>query len=110
LPYYGWFQQNSSQILHPTGSLKPNDLGLFDVLGNVYEWCGDAYYTSYATADGGILVDTLAEGEYSNEPLRVLRGGTFSFTAAYARSADRDWFRPAYLGTNFGFRVARTIP
>src|SRR5262245_41180495 len=54
LASYAWFLTNSSQTatMHPAGGLKPNDLGLFDILGNAYEWCNDPYTGAYKPDPG----------------------------------------------------------
>ena len=52
LPKYAWYQKNSQEQTWPVGSLKPNDLGLFDVQGNVYTWCQESY-KGYPTVKEG---------------------------------------------------------
>ena len=95
--------------MHPAGVLKPNDLGLFDTLGNVFEWCTDAYHDAYQPAkDGRATVDALMDAMVWNEDVRVLRGGAFNYSPAVLRSANRGRLRPANRDTNFGLRPART--
>jgi len=82
--------------------LKPNDLGLFDTLGNVYEWCQERY-TDYQPGSGDPSV-----GDIIDDSPRLLRGGAFTHLSASARSAHRDRFGPADRIFNYGFRLART--
>jgi formylglycine-generating enzyme required for sulfatase activity len=97
--------------MHPVGSLKPNELGLFDALGNAYEWCGDVFLPSYLIPEGGLpLDDALVDGEYSDDVGRVLRSGSYDVTVSLARSAERIGYRPMIRGTVNGFRPARTYP
>ena len=92
---YAWYDQNSAGKTHPVGSLKPNDFGLFDMLGNVWEWCHDRY-GEYPTADSGPS-DVLNDfREIEDQNSRVLRGGSFNDGAAYARSAYRCLNQPVY--------------
>ena len=51
LPQYAWYQLNSENRAWPVASLKPNDFGLFDMLGNAYEWCYEAYQSYPAAAE-----------------------------------------------------------
>ncbi len=100
---------SSTRIL-PCGSLLPNDLGLLDMLGNVWEWCQDRHLT-YST--GGKLyidnyINTLTYIEYNQYTL--LRGGAFNFQPAGVRSAVRSWIAPSLRNANNGFRLARTYP
>jgi formylglycine-generating enzyme required for sulfatase activity len=94
----------------PGGSLLPNDLGLFDMLGNVSEWCQDRWaasppgYTETYT-DSGSASEMVNEKDY-----RLLRGGSFYDSSAAARSAYRTANIPSYGDIGNGFRPARTCP
>jgi hypothetical protein len=93
----------------PVGRLKPNDLGLFDVHGNLLEWC-DSPYTVYPIV-GEMAVDDAGTLEVVNDQnLRVLRGGAFSDDPLSVRSAARNQTKPALWDIYRGFRVARTYP
>jgi len=99
---YGWYDVNSNSRTWPVGTLKPNDLGLFDVHGNVWQWC-------HNTDSGG----TATEGEIVQEKTnRVLRGGGFDGRPGVLRSANRGWNQPGvlpgYRVGYYGFRPART--
>jgi formylglycine-generating enzyme required for sulfatase activity len=87
----------------PCGSLKPNDLGLFDMLGNALEWCQEGLCDYRAGED--------AEDKHAiqDRNLRVLRGGSFIVPAVLVRSADRNWNVPADRLLSVGFRPARTF-
>jgi formylglycine-generating enzyme required for sulfatase activity len=86
------------------GSLKPNDLGMFDMLGNAREWCHDALEPYPA----GPLEDREQPGAVLAEKRRVLRGGGFLSAAPELRSAHRFGFHPQMSFNQAGFRVART--
>ena len=90
------------------GSLFPNDLGLFDMLGNVYEWCQDSWNAS-KPAKKGIYNDiiNISESIVEKNP-RLLRGGAFDDRPASVRSANRNWNAPANRCTYYGFRPSRT--
>ncbi len=108
---YAWFNKNSDRTW-PVGSLKPNDFGFFDLMGNVEEWCQDRYRTTYPTpgAEGWVEdiedPDDVTKGVLSDN--RVLRGGGFLALAALVRSADRDKGPPDVPQNWVGFRPART--
>jgi formylglycine-generating enzyme required for sulfatase activity len=108
LPRYAWFVMNAEDRAWPGGQLRPNDLGLFDALGNAYEWAADPavpYDTSQAEdreSAGHLTID--------DRQNRVLRGGSFIFSPAYVRSARRVDVRPGYRLDAFGFRPVRTLP
>jgi formylglycine-generating enzyme required for sulfatase activity len=100
---------NDPQRTSPVGRLRPNDLGLFDVYGNVWEWTQDRV-ERYQTAD---VLDDREDSVLVVDPrdARTRRSGAFPYPAAMARSAARGTVGslPATRRDNVGFRVARTI-
>ena len=102
LPYYAWFSENSNTIGHDVGRLKPNQLGLFDVLGNAYEWC-----TSLASMTREILPNAAEEFVEQHRERRV-RGGNLLEQARYQRATRRSYHGVHVEGRNFGIRVVRT--
>jgi formylglycine-generating enzyme required for sulfatase activity len=98
---FAWFEGNSDLETHPVGQRRPNGWGLYDMLGNVLEWCWDGCAPDY----------------YKNSPpddpagppgadARVLRGGGWLDLARYCRPAYRDRATPETRGSVNGFRVA----
>jgi formylglycine-generating enzyme required for sulfatase activity len=96
---YGWFDGNSGSQTHPVGQKKANAWGLFDMHGNVWEWCSDWH------GDYGKNVVTDPQGP-SGGSGRVVRGGCWVSTAGYCRSADRGGYDPSYRINYLGFRLA----
>ena len=96
---YAWFGGNSGQQTHPVGEKKANAWGLYDMHGNVWEWCSD-WYGVYPM---GSVSDPSGPSEGS---VRVYRGGCWSGGAAFCRSAVRLWFVPSNRIDDYGFRVA----
>jgi eukaryotic-like serine/threonine-protein kinase len=92
----------------PCGSLLPNDLGLFDMLGNLSEWCHDRRY-DYADFRNGSASDFPAE-DVINSPYRILRGAAFSNRPPSARSASRTGYEPDVSYGIIGFRPAKSCP
>ena len=99
LANYAWYGGNSGGTTHPVGQKLPNPWGLYDMHGNVMEWCQDLN-SEYA---GGIVVDP--RGPAPDWP-RGVRGGDWSYTASGCRSAFRgDLFGPGSGKRDIGFRV-----
>jgi len=96
-----WYCGNSGAT-HPVGTKAPNAWGLYDMLGNVFEWVHDGY-ASYE----GAVTGPIGPGSGG---FRVIRGGGWFSFAQYARSAFRFSFSPDYRDFSFGFRPARSIP
>ncbi len=115
-----WYNKNSAGKTNPVGQKKPNAWGLYDMHGNVWEWCDDYWYGSYTDApeDGSQRGDAL--GEYSvdrsqwNEEghvrrlyssnHRAVRGGSWHYSSAACRSANRYYHTPDYELNYLGFR------
>jgi formylglycine-generating enzyme required for sulfatase activity/serine/threonine protein kinase len=109
LGQYGWYQHNSKERVHPVGSKKPNDLGLFDMHGNVFNWCQESYKNYPVLAIAATTEDKEDSLSILNARGRVLRGGSFSLRASLVRSAIRNSYGPADRTYHFGFRPARTF-
>ena len=92
-----WYAANSKGMLRPVGMKEPNGEGLYDMLGNVWEWCGD-WYGPYRP--GNLDAPTGPD----SGPGRVIRGGSFRHAAASCRAAARTWASPNYRDDCIGFR------
>jgi formylglycine-generating enzyme required for sulfatase activity len=109
LRHYGWYRDNSNDVPQPVGRKKPNDLGLFDALGNSATWCQDVF-AEYPTTRGDEWVDD-REGELAvtNTSNRIVRGGTHNQSPSNLRSSVRLFLAPLNKNNAYGLRVARTI-
>jgi formylglycine-generating enzyme required for sulfatase activity len=105
---YARYQANSSEHAWACGSLFPNDLGLFDMLGNEFEWCQDSINDRSLLKNGSRSnYINIYKSLYERTP-RLLRGASFGSRAAIARSASRGRYAPALRDAFYGFLSART--
>ena len=85
---YGWFEDNADKVPHNVGQKKPNQFGLYDMMGNVWEWVADWYENTYSA-----LENKNPKGPPSGE-YKVIRGGSFLSSAGALRITNRTWVHP----------------
>lgn len=98
-----WYEANSGGRTHKVASKESNAWGIYDMSGNVWEWVEDCWHESFkgAPADGSAWMEGSCD-------FHVLRGGSWNFSALFARTGARYWGRAADRSNFFGFRVVRT--
>jgi formylglycine-generating enzyme required for sulfatase activity len=111
--YYGeldkiaWYDQNSGRSIHEVGQKRSNAFGLFDMLGNVWEWVNDRYDANYYRKSPEVDPSGPDTGQ-----TRVLRGGSWGYNASVLRVSDRGIYQPYPVGIVIGFRcvLGKTVP
>lgn len=97
-----WYAVNSNSSTHNTAEIKSNELGLFDMTGNVWEWVWDWYDSSYYLTSPALNPAGPENGSY-----RVMRGGAFYNNASYCTVYTRQNSYPNFMQNSVGFRIAR---
>jgi formylglycine-generating enzyme required for sulfatase activity len=99
-----WYDDNSGRKTHPVATKQPNELGLYDMSGNVYEWCQDWYYSNYYSSSPSNNPTGPSSGSY-----RVSRGGSWYYFARSWRVSYRISSKPSDAGSHRGFRLALSV-
>jgi len=99
LSQYAWFDKISLATTHPVGEKEPNPWGLYDILGNVWQWCQDDWESDYhmLPKDGSVFK--------KNGTTRARRGGSWLNYASYCHCHFRLWYNADYKHNSIGFRV-----
>jgi len=98
----GWYSGNADKQSHPVGEKAPNEYGIYDLSGNVWEWCHDRY----GPYPGVAAVNPIGP---ETGDMRAIRGGAWSLAAPSARIANRNYASPVRASNDLGFRIARTL-
>ncbi|MCP4097670.1 MAG: SUMF1/EgtB/PvdO family nonheme iron enzyme, partial [Planctomycetaceae bacterium] len=108
LANYAWYQAVGENHSWPVGRLKPNDWGLFDMHGNVIEWCYDAFTEDLSSPENGSKF-TPKTGAIPETETRLLRGGSYYLDSSSVRSAYRYSSQPTDRIFTYGLRPVRTL-
>ena len=109
---YAWNQVNSKRVVHENSKLKPNDLGIYDMSGNLWEWCQDWYDENFYQKSNGVENPCCEIPAIEKEfpiPTRVLRGGSWDGTAWNCRVFSRGRYSSCSCVYEFGFRLAMSF-
>jgi formylglycine-generating enzyme required for sulfatase activity len=107
---YAWYTATAQDHAWPCGSLLPNELGLFDMLGNVNEWCQDGQVIYQPDVRGQVTEpESTMNALMDDTNTRLLRGGAFYSPSAFVRAVRRiAWQQPQMRSPDRGFRPSRT--
>jgi len=95
---YAWYENNSEEHTHPVREKKPNNWGLYDISGNVWEWTSSCYTKNYT------------QGCYREGAYKILRGGSWFSVPETIRLSNRYYSSPENHYIDSGFRLAKTLP
>ena len=101
----GWYNENSYGETKPVGLKYPNELGLFDMSGNVWEWVEDQWHGNY----DGVPKDGSAWVDHEEGALRVIRGGGWGNSPQYCRVSYRGYLAPTDRNGDLGFRLGLSL-
>lgn len=96
-----WTRENSNGVVSEVGKLSPNELGIYDMTGNIQEWCADYYFNSYDGFPNKKDPIVTTEASYN-----IIRGGHFMSPSLQAKIYNRDYQSPSQKNTYSGFRLA----
>ena len=99
-----WFKENSGGMTHPVGQKSSNELGLYDMCGNVWEWCWDSFKADYYVGSPGE-----DPGGPDTATLKVVRGGSWNDTKPYLTNSFRFYFESHRDDRRLGFRLVRSL-
>jgi len=103
----GWYDDNSGMTTHPVGEKAPNQFGLYDMHGNVWEWCEDVYSSGFYSTGEASGPDPVCT---SGSEYQVVRGGCWGCPATDCHSAYRSWFHSSSRDFNLGLRPSKSLP
>ncbi len=95
-----WYSENGNNQTHPVGKKSPNEIGAYDMTGNVWEWCSDRYNENYYQESPRINPTGSKSGN-----LRVLRGGSWAYSTSLCFVSTREYNRSDFRGCNVGVRL-----
>lgn len=107
LPAHAWYSDNTRGRIHEVGTREPNTLGLFDLHGNVWEWCADVYERDFYQRSRRRDPFNGGSSDAAEGAMRACRGGSISALAEMCRTRYRQPEPPAFSAQDLGFRLVR---